>query len=84
MALKFNCIVVAGYPEKVDVSSKFPTSPEYYNSAIVVNEEGENIANYRKSFLHDADKSWASEGNMGFYGGFIPGLGNTSIGIGEL
>lgn len=84
MALKFNCIVTVGYPEKVDVSPKWPTGPEYYNSAIVVNEEGENIANYRKSFLYYIDESWALEGNMGFYERFIPRLGNTSIGICKL
>ncbi|KAJ0372588.1 hypothetical protein COL154_000321 [Colletotrichum chrysophilum] len=71
---------VAGYPEKADVSGSWPTGPEYYNSAIVVNEEGETIANYRKSFLYYTDESWALEGD-GFFEGFIPGLGHTSIGI---
>ncbi|XWX00100.1 hypothetical protein V2A60_008117 [Cordyceps javanica] len=80
MALKYDCTVLAGYPEKVDVTPKWPTSPEYYNSAIVVNPDGETIANYRKSFLYYTDQSWALEGN-GFYSGFIPGLGKTSIGI---
>ncbi|KAM4056155.1 carbon-nitrogen hydrolase [Hirsutella rhossiliensis] len=80
-ALKYNCVVLAGYPEKVDVSPKWPTGPEYYNSAIVVNQEGETIANYRKSFLYYTDETWALEGDGGFYDGFIPGLGNTSIGI---
>ncbi|KAF4942192.1 Protein N-terminal amidase [Colletotrichum fructicola] len=79
-ALKYNCNVVAGYPEKADVSGSWPTGPEYYNSAIVVNEEGETIANYRKSFLYYTDESWALEGD-GFFEGFIPGLGHTSIGI---
>ncbi|RDA86388.1 hypothetical protein CP532_1074 [Ophiocordyceps camponoti-leonardi (nom. inval.)] len=80
-ALRYGCIVVAGYPEKVDVSPKWPTGPEYYNSAIVVNADGETVANYRKSFLYYTDETWALEGNEGFYDGFIPGLGNTSIGI---
>ncbi|KAL6797545.1 carbon-nitrogen hydrolase [Trichoderma sp. SZMC 28013] len=80
-ALKYNCTVLVGYPEKVDVSPKWPTGPEYYNSAIVVNGDGETIANYRKSFLYYTDESWALEGNRGFYDGYIPGLGNTSIGI---
>ncbi|KAJ6782562.1 hypothetical protein PWT90_04554 [Aphanocladium album] len=80
MALRYNCVVTAGYPEKVDVSPKWPTGPEYYNSAIVVNADGETIANYRKSFLYYTDESWALEGK-GFYKGFIPGLGNTAIGI---
>ncbi|KAL7818703.1 hypothetical protein V8C44DRAFT_174713 [Trichoderma aethiopicum] len=80
MALKYNCTVLVGYPEKVDVSPNWPTGPEYYNSAIVVNGDGETIANYRKSFLYYTDESWALEGNRGFYDGYIPGLGNTSIG----
>lgn len=83
MALKYNCTVLAGYPEKVDVSPNWPTGPEYYNSAIVVNGDGETIANYRKAFLYYTDESWALEGNRGFYDGYIPGLGNTSIGFGE-
>ncbi len=73
--------MTVGYPEKVDVSPKWPTGPEYYNSAIVVNGDGETIANYRKSFLYYTDETWALEGNRGFYDGFLPGLGNTSIGI---
>ncbi|KAJ4321664.1 hypothetical protein N0V84_005218 [Fusarium piperis] len=80
IALKYNCTVTVGYPEKVDVSPKWPTGPEYYNSLIVVNGEGETIANYRKSFLYYTDETWALEGK-GFYDGFIPGLGRTSIGI---
>ncbi|RCI08789.1 hypothetical protein L249_4782 [Ophiocordyceps polyrhachis-furcata BCC 54312] len=80
-ALRYGCMVAAGYPEKVDVSPKWPTGPEYYNSAIVVNADGETVANYRKSFLYYTDETWALEGNDGFYDGFIPGLGNTSIGI---
>lgn len=83
IALKYNCVVTVGYPEKVDVSPKWPTGPEYYNSVIVVNGDGETIANYRKSFLYQTDETWALEGNRGFYDGFIPGLGNTSIGICE-
>ncbi|KAJ4308382.1 hypothetical protein N0V84_012132 [Fusarium piperis] len=81
MALKYNCTVTVGYPEKVDVAPKWPTGPEYYNSVIVVNGEGETIANYRKSFLYYTDETWALEGNRGFYHGFIPGLGKTTIGI---
>lgn len=80
-ALKHNCVVTVGYPEKVDVKPKWPTSPEYYNSVIVVNGEGETIANYRKSFLYTVDETWALEGQDGFFEGYIPGLGHTSMGI---
>ncbi|KAF4980452.1 hypothetical protein FZEAL_3538 [Fusarium zealandicum] len=80
VALKYNCIVAVGYPEKADVSAKWPTGPEYYNSVIIVNADGETTANYRKSFLYYTDETWALEG-QGFYDGLIPSLGNTSIGI---
>lgn len=80
MALKYDCTVVVGYPEKVDLSQRWPTGPEYYNSAIVVNGDGDTIANYRKSFLYYTDETWALEGN-GFYNGWIPGAGKTAIGI---
>ncbi|KAK1972814.1 carbon-nitrogen hydrolase [Colletotrichum sublineola] len=80
-ALKYNCNLVVGYPEKVDVTDDWPASPEYYNSALVVNEDGETIANYRKSHLYYTDETWALEGEEGFYRGHIPGLGRTSIGI---
>ncbi|KAF4332679.1 n-terminal amidase [Fusarium beomiforme] len=81
VALKYNCVVTVGYPEKVDLSAHWPANPEYYNSTIVVNAEGETIANYRKSFLYYTDESWALEGDEGFFEGYITGLGNTSIGI---
>lgn len=80
-ALKYNCVVAAGYPEKVDVSNNWPTSPEYYNSLIVVNEEGETIANYRKTHLYYTDETWALENPKGFYQGWIPGIGPTAMGI---
>ncbi|KAK2058546.1 carbon-nitrogen hydrolase [Colletotrichum caudatum] len=80
-ALKYNCNLVVGYPEKVDVTDDWPASPEYYNAALVVNEDGETIANYRKSHLYYTDETWALEGDDGFYRGRIPGLGQASIGI---
>ncbi|KAI0852298.1 carbon-nitrogen hydrolase [Daldinia vernicosa] len=83
VALKYNCVTIVGYPESCDVKAKWPTGPEYYNSAIVVNGEGETIGNYRKSFLYYTDETWALEGGEGFWQGVIPGLGNrnTSLGI---
>jgi predicted amidohydrolase len=81
VALKYDCTVITGYPEKVDPSLKWPTDPEYYNAAIVVNDEGETIANYRKDHLYATDEKWALEGSRGFFQGFIPGLGPTCIGI---
>jgi len=68
--------VIVGYPEKVDVSP----SPEFYNSSIVVDSDGETIANYRKSFLYYNDDKWALQGPDGFFGGSIEGLGNVAMG----
>lgn len=74
-------MVIAGYPEKVDITPQWPASPEYYNSAVAVNREGETIANYRKSFLYYTDETWALEGPGGFYDGYIEGLGEVCMGI---
>lgn len=51
-----------------------------YNSVVVVNRDGEIIANYRKSFLYYTDETWALEGS-GFYKGEINGLGQVAMGI---
>lgn len=82
-ALKYNTAVVVGYPEKVDVSDRWPTSPEYYNSAMLVNKDGETIANYRKSFLYATDERWALEGTGGFFYDRPQGLGRMAMGIGK-
>jgi len=84
IALKYGCVVVAGYPEKVDVSERWPTSPEYYNSALAVDANGETIAKYRKSFLDVRDEAWASEGLDAFFNDSIRGLGNVALGIGKI
>ncbi|KAG6356976.1 hypothetical protein INS49_014852 [Diaporthe citri] len=80
-ALRYNTTVVVGYPEKVDVTLSWPTSPEYYNSAIIVDQDGHTIGNYRKSSLYRTDETWALEGRDGFFQGEIPGLGQTAMGI---
>jgi protein N-terminal amidase len=79
--LKYGCVVTVGYPEKVDLTPKWPVSPEYYNSAITVNADGETIANYRKSFLYFTDEAWALEGPDSSFDGEIAGLGNVVMGI---
>ncbi|ROW02832.1 hypothetical protein VSDG_01619 [Cytospora chrysosperma] len=81
-ALKYNTNVIVGYPERVDVSPIWPTGPEYYNSAIIVNGDGETVANYRKSSLYSVDESWALEGQDGFFKRHVRGLGQTALGIG--
>lgn len=73
--------MVAGYPEKVDVSANWPASPEYYNSAFIVDGDGDTVGNYRKAFLYYTDETWALEGTSGFFQGEIPKLGNVALGI---
>ncbi|KAI1824630.1 carbon-nitrogen hydrolase [Xylaria intraflava] len=79
-ALKHNCKVVVGYPETADVSERWPTSEEYYNSAIIVNEDGDICGHYRKSHLYYTDESWALEGS-GFFNDPIDGIGQVAMGI---
>ncbi|KAH8124359.1 protein N-terminal amidase [Trichoderma asperellum] len=80
-ALKHDCTVVVGYPEKVDPALNWPTDPQYYNSAITVNGDGETVANYRKVHLYYTDETWALEGSHGFLAQRIPDLGQTAMGI---
>jgi predicted amidohydrolase len=48
--------LVAGYPEQ---------APEgLYNSAVVINPQGELAANYRKRLLFDCDEWWAQPGGL--------------------
>ncbi|KAI0834650.1 carbon-nitrogen hydrolase [Hypoxylon sp. FL0890] len=80
-ALKYNCTTIVGYPEKMDVSRRWPTSPEYYNSALIVNQDGDTIGHYRKTHLYYTDETWALEG-PGFFKGHLPGItGNVAMGI---
>uniref|UniRef100_A0A0B7KGG5 CN hydrolase domain-containing protein n=2 Tax=Bionectria ochroleuca TaxID=29856 RepID=A0A0B7KGG5_BIOOC len=81
MALKYDCTVVTGYPERVDTADSWPADPEYYNSALVISDDGETVANYRKANLYYTDVTWALEGPDGFYRGRLPNLGPTAIGI---
>ncbi|KAF5857149.1 Carbon-nitrogen hydrolase [Aspergillus alliaceus] len=60
-ARRYRCKVCVGYPEvEEDGSSKQET---YYNSLLVVDENGEVIHNYRKTFLYYTDETWATEGD---------------------
>ncbi|OAA75769.1 amidase [Akanthomyces lecanii RCEF 1005] len=80
-ALKYDCVVVTGYPEKIDPLECWPSDPEYYNSAIIVDGDGDVVGNYRKSHLYYTDETWALEGRRGFYTGQVQGLGNMVLGI---
>ncbi|KAG6006240.1 hypothetical protein E4U21_007203 [Claviceps maximensis] len=81
IALKHDCIVIAGYPEKVDLTDQWPADPEYYNSALIVDADGDVIGNYKKSHLYQTDETWALEGPSGFHSQHIPGLGTIALGI---
>lgn len=79
-ALKHDCVVVTGYPEKIDQGDNWPADPEYYNSAVIMDGDGNVVGNYRKSHLYYTDDTWALEG-QGFYSGHIRGLGKMALGI---
>ncbi|KAK4103806.1 carbon-nitrogen hydrolase [Parathielavia hyrcaniae] len=79
VARKYRCSVAVGYPERAGSIEQAHT-PEHYNSLVVVNSAGENMAHYRKSFLYYTDATWAREG-QGFYGGELGSLGQAAIGI---
>jgi protein N-terminal amidase len=78
-ARKYGCTVTVGYPEKVEVVAD-SAEPECYNSLIVVNSDGEKLANYRKSFLYYTDATWAREG-QGFYQEELGDFGQVALGI---
>ncbi|KAM3507625.1 hypothetical protein MY11210_007075 [Beauveria gryllotalpidicola] len=81
VALKYDCAVVAGYPEKIDPVHSWPADPEYYNSAIIIDGDGSVVGNYRKSHLYYTDETWALEGRDGFFTGHVRGLGHLVVGI---
>ncbi|CAP98873.1 Pc22g15850 [Penicillium rubens Wisconsin 54-1255] len=60
-ARRLRCKVCVGYPE-IEKDSQNPDNATYYNSLLVVDEDGEFILNYRKSFLYYTDETWAAEG----------------------
>ena len=79
IALDHCCTVVVGYPEKVD--TECPASRECYNSALIIDGNGDTVGNYRKSFLHCTDEAWARQSSEGFFRGELPWLGNVGLGI---
>lgn len=77
-ALKYDCTVAVGYPEKAHNARR--AAEERYNSLIMVNGDGETVGNYRKSFLYYTDATWAQEGG-GFFTGQIEEFGQVAAGI---
>lgn len=69
-AKSLQCKVCVGYPEiEKELESASEGKEKYYNSLLVVDENGELLLNYRKAFLYYTDETWASEGRpeRGFY-----------------
>ncbi|KAJ5958577.1 Carbon-nitrogen hydrolase [Penicillium vulpinum] len=62
-AKRLGCKVCVGYPE-IEKDSESSDKITYYNSLLVVDENGEFILNYRKSFLYYTDETWAAEGQV--------------------
>ncbi|KAL5628705.1 hypothetical protein BROUX41_002096 [Berkeleyomyces rouxiae] len=79
-ALRHDCHVAVGYPEKADNGTVLDRSPGFYSTLMMVNPEGESLANYRKTHLYRTDETWAMEGS-GFYADWIEGMGCVAMGI---
>ena len=63
--------IVCGFPECAD--------DVFYNSALVVNPNGDLVAVYRKMLLFDADQTWAAAGDQRVmvptaFGGLAPAI----------
>lgn len=55
LSSRFHCTTVIGYPENLDGTT--------YNSALVVDEEGQVVFNYRKTHLYETDEAWGCSEN---------------------
>ncbi|RAK88692.1 hydrolase, carbon-nitrogen family protein [Aspergillus costaricaensis CBS 115574] len=73
-AKRLQCKVCVGYPEiYTDDGAQQADSTDSretcYNSLLVVDESGDIVLNYRKSFLYYTDETWAAEGDpqQGFH-----------------
>lgn len=79
---RWNCMTLLGYPEKLIENDKIL---KIYNSAILINEQGNVIFNYRKTHLFETDKIWGcSESPDGFQSFDLPFKNSkirTTIGI---
>ncbi|KAI8583925.1 hypothetical protein K450DRAFT_220623 [Umbelopsis ramanniana AG] len=77
-AIRLNAFVMVGYPEVVYDGPDEP--PVYYNSACLVDRQGNVVTTYQKTFLYEVDEAWAQEG-PGFKSMYIEGLGQVGLGI---
>ncbi len=72
IARRCNCWIVVGFPESA--------GDDIYNSALVIDREGELRFVYRKTLLYEADLPWATPGDSG-YRIFSTGNGDFAVGI---
>ncbi|BAE62386.1 carbon-nitrogen hydrolase [Aspergillus flavus] len=68
-ARRYQCKVCVGYPEVEEAGTSQADGSNsqqetYYNSLLVVDENGEVLHNYRKTFLYYTDETWAAEGDV--------------------
>lgn len=66
VAKRYQCKVCVGYPEietrPGQQEEEHGEKETCYNSLLVVDETGEIVNNYRKTFLYYTDETWAEEG----------------------
>jgi protein N-terminal amidase len=62
--------VALGYPEYEERLQDGEAKSTNYNSLVIVNQHGDILANYRKTFLYYTDEPWACEG-VGFWSGSL-------------
>ena len=58
IAIRHDCWIICGYVEQ--------EKDLLYNSALVIDNTGKLVCNYRKVLLYDADYTWATPGNTRF------------------
>ena len=82
-ALHHKLWLVCGYVEQALLAAYLAPDPKevsrLYNSALVVNPQGERLASYRKVLLYELDHSWATPGNRRLiveseFGRLVPGI----------
>ncbi len=60
LAKKTNSYIMCGYPELyIDPETN---KESFYNSAYVIDRQGNLVLNYRKHYLYETDHKWAEEG----------------------
>lgn len=55
LSSRYSCTTIIGYPEDYQGTT--------YNSALVVNEDGQLVYNYRKTHLYETDEAWGCSEN---------------------